>query len=475
MKVILLVQSILCILFVTSCANKQETITDDDREEKFEYSGIIPYDSCYWIYNPLVGNRKAGQINDIDSNFTTDSDTMESELLETSKQILKDYKIDFEKRYEGFSDRGSYFEREEDAVKGAKAYFTVLGNYLFSHGYKKISEDQFFQKLKYFFFYDHSNEGWIKELVLIDSLNVGCRTEIGYISLKYRLFIVDAIYNLPACVEIKGAEYLNDGIDPDLDEPINERMDMESFLKGELVLKKDTELDRVQYTHMFLFNDSKAAKIWLLNNYIKFFFDKIQFYDDDDDVNRKKLSYMIKQCTNEYGVISMKEDPDYHGPNKEILIRSGLSGRNHNMMKLIFEETDKAITEYEKDESVGLNIQAFEMLREYFWDRWAINGSVELCSDEIDLLCMFAKMEVSLNKKHCRSRRHGWFNQECASLSYSVLSDEVLEVAKKNNYYGIPNFDEVLKVIAWDREHDPQGSKFNESPFDYATLVTQNP
>ena len=206
MKVILLVQSILCILFVTSCANKQETITDDDREEKFEYSGIIPYDSCYWIYNPLVGNRKAGQINDIDSNFTTDSDTMESELLETSKQILKDYKIDFEKRYEGFSDRGSYFEREEDAVKGAKAYFTVLGNYLFSHGYKKISEDQFFQKLKYFFFYDHSNEGWIKELVLIDSLNVGCRTEIGYISLKYRLFIVNAIYNLTACVEINGAK-----------------------------------------------------------------------------------------------------------------------------------------------------------------------------------------------------------------------------------------------------------------------------
>lgn len=70
---------------------------------------------------------------------------------------------------------------------------------------------------------------------------------------------------------------------------------------------------------------------------------------------------------------------------------------------------------------------------------------------------------------------HGWFNQECASLSYSVLSDEVLEVAQKNNYYGIPNFDEVLKVIAWDREHDPQGSKFNDSPFDYATLVTQNP
>jgi len=58
MKVILLVQFILCILFVTSCTNKQETITDDGREEKFEYSGLIQYDSCYWIYNPLVGNGR---------------------------------------------------------------------------------------------------------------------------------------------------------------------------------------------------------------------------------------------------------------------------------------------------------------------------------------------------------------------------------------------------------------------------------
>lgn len=476
-----LIWTLLSLLFVTSCSNKQETITDDEREERFEYSGLIPYDSCYWIYNPLVGNGREGK--NIDNFFITETDTMESELLDTSKQILKDFKIKYEKKYESTDDKGSYFENKEDAVIGAKAFATFLGNYLFNHGYKKISEDEFRKRVKYFFFNDCSDEDRLKKIVLIDSLSPENDFEDKWhcMSLKYCIYLEEYIIHLGPNVNIKGAKFLNDGLDPDMGEPINPRIDMESFINGELVLGENAGsfiLDRVLYTHMFLFNESKAAKNWLFNNYINFFFYKISSYDDDDEVNRKKLSYMLKHCTNDYGVITMKMPPEYDGPNKEKLLEHGLAGRNHNMMKLIFDETDKAITEYEKDESVGLNIQAFEMISEYFWEKWATmqrEKSLESSPNEIETLCIFAKMEVSLNKKHCRSRRHGWFNQECASLSYSVLSDEVLEVAKKNNYYGIPNFDEVLKVIAWDREHDPQGSKFNDSPFDYATLVTQNP
>lgn len=468
-------------MFVTSCSNKQETITDDDQEDKFEYSGLIQYDSCYWIYNPLVGNSREEK--NIDNFFITETDTMESELLDKSKQILKDFKIKFEKKYEDTSDKGSYFENKEDAVIGAKAYVTVLGNYLFSHGYKKISEEQFRQRVKYIFFNDCHNEDWLNEVNLIDSLGSNYKDSWHCMSLKYRIYLEEYVNDLGKNVDIKGAKFINDGFDPDMGTPINPRIDRESFINGELVLEGEwtrisLNLDRVLYTHMYLFNDSKAAKNWLLTNLIDFFFDEIRTYDDDDEVNRKKLSYMLKHCTNDYGVITMKMPPEYEGPNKETLLEHGLAGRNHNMMKLIFDETDKAITEYEKDESVGLNIQAFEMISEYFWEKWATmqrEKSLESSPNEIETLCIFAKMEVSLNKKHCRSRRHGWFNQECASLSYSVLSDEVLEVAKKNNYYGIPNFDEVLKVIAWDREHDPQGSKFNDSPFDYATLVTQNP
>ena len=126
-----LIWTLLSLLFVTSCSNKQETITDDEREERFEYSGLIPYDSCYWIYNPLIENGREGK--NIDNFFITETDTMESELLDTSKQILKEFKIKYEKKYESTDDKGSYFENKEDAVIGAKAYVTVLGNYLFSH------------------------------------------------------------------------------------------------------------------------------------------------------------------------------------------------------------------------------------------------------------------------------------------------------------------------------------------------------
>lgn len=439
---------VILMLLVTGCVGKQDSSTAGERND-----------------DSLTGNGESEQINTNDNNYVLTSDTMEYKLLEASKQILKDLNIKYEKRYEGISDRGSYFENDEDAVNAAKAYMTVLGNYMYSHGYKKISKELFLQKVKYFYFNDSTDNSWLKKIVQIDSLSVGDQQYARSMSLKYCIYLEEHIYDIGGAVEIKGAKYLNDGIDPIFEEPINERMDMESFLNGELVLKKEygsMDLDRILNTHLFLFNDSKAAKNWLLNNYIDFFFYKIPHYDNDDEINKKKLLYMTKKCTNEYGIISM--EPDW--TDKSILISYGLLGRNQNMMKLLFEETDKAIMAYENDESVGLNIKAFETISEYFWKRWAVNGSIELCSDEIDILCLFAKMEVSLNKKHCKTKKNGWFNVDCASISYRLLSDEVLKIAKQHNYYDIPNFDEVLKVIEWDNEHD-----LDKKPFDYTTLL----
>lgn len=50
-----------------------------------------------------------------------------------------------------------------------------------------------------------------------------------------------------------------------------------------------------------------------------------------------------------------------------------------------------------------------------------------------------------------------------------MLNDKVMEFAKEENYFGIEGFDEVLKVVEWDRVHDPRGSNEYE-PFDYRTL-----
>lgn len=74
-----------------------------------------------------------------------------------------------------------------------------------------------------------------------------------------------------------------------------------------------------------------------------------------------------------------------------------------------------------------------------------------------------------LNKKHAKEECHGYFNVEGTSISYNLLNDKVMEFAKEENYFGIEGFDEVLKVVEWDREHDPRGSNEYE-PFDYRTL-----
>ena len=143
------------------------------------------------------------------------------------------------------------------------------------------------------------------------------------------------------------------------------------------------------------------------------------------------------------------------------------------MMNLVQEKTDSAIVAYEEDKSRKLDIKAFDMLAKYLfkYKDHKYNGSP--CNTNPDFVknaCNFAMMEVYLNKKHSHENKNGYFNIESSSLTYRLFNDELLNVAKKENYFNIESFDEVLKVIEWDKEHDPQGSN-DYYPFDYTTLV----
>ena len=163
---------VILMLLVTGCVGKQDSSTAGERND-----------------DSLTGNGESEQINTNDNNYVLTSDTMEYKLLEASKQILKDLNIKYEKRYEGISDRGSYFENDEDAVNAVKAYMTVLGNYMYSHGYKKISKELFLQKVKYFYFNDSTDNSWLKKIVQIDSLSVGDQQYARSMSLKYCIYL----------------------------------------------------------------------------------------------------------------------------------------------------------------------------------------------------------------------------------------------------------------------------------------------
>jgi hypothetical protein len=422
---------------------------------------VNSYDSAYWCYMPKIEKFT-------DSLTKIELDSMEMDTYQASKQVLKEIYINYWKRNEGNLDPApEYCADDEEYEKEMSAILNCIYHHLCTHGYKLIDEESFKNRIE--LFYSHKWDEYIRKRDFYESEPGGCMNIPNYVSSLQKRVVYHPYAN-PIRLKIKGEKWLNDGYDNDMGVSINERMDMESFLNGELEFDNQyIQLDKILYQHLFVFNNNKAAKNWLLGNCIKFFFDELTCYDDDDEINRRKLHYMIKKSTNEYDEISFGAD-EYR------LISRGLSGRNRNMMRLIFEETDKAMTMYENNKDEEFNKQAFELISEYLWIRWVEQKSISVKSymHELDLLCMFAKMEVSLNKKHSKDEKYGWFNMEHTSRSYAMLSDTLLEIAKKNNYYDIPNFDEVLKVIEWDNEHDVEGEHPDKVPFDYTTLLSKD-
>ena len=155
------------------------------------------------------------------------------------------------------------------------------------------------------------------------------------------------------------------------------------------------------------------------------------------------------------------------------LIEAGLKGSHRNMMRLIFDETDKAMTAYENG---GVwDMKAFDLVSDFFQIVWVKENDYSMKERLylLEQLCMFAKMEVSLNKKHCKTNNYGWFNNgDALSMTFQLLNDTLLNIAKQQNYYNIPNFDEVLEVYNWDANHSYKDK--SGILFDYTTLLKGN-
>lgn len=120
-----------------------------------------------------------------------------------------------------------------------------------------------------------------------------------------------------------------------------------------------------------------------------------------------------------------------------------------------------------------MDIKAFDLLYMYL-DKYRTEKIRRTKPSFVNLICLFAKMEIELNKKHANVETHGYFNFVCQSRASSLLDDELLQLAKKENYFNIESFDEVLRVIKWDNEsHDDSDSDYPAGclPFDYTTLL----
>lgn len=454
-------------LSVTACsiiADKKE-----NESTSISFTNSISYDSIYWSLDTV--NRNDFFVNNELPN-SIELDSMNSARLEANKQILKDIYIEYRKRNGDSEDpEPSYYRNADEFKITTSAFLNCLYYYLYSHGYKKIDESIFKQKLQIFYsknwngfykigdFFGYSDEN---KKITEDLYNVPsfvCELENSVVYSK--------LHENPIRVWIELDDEEGENEDAEIDEFGNTitHVNIESLEKGILNIDKDLmDLDKLLYEHLFVFNNNKAAKNWLICNRIEAFFFDFPYYDDEDEINRKKLKYMLNECTHGENVIVGRNDD---------LVYYSLVGHHNNMLKLIFEETDKAMTTYENGGKY--DTKAFDLMYDYFKILYVNNKddkkiAIKNQINQLEKLCVFLKMEVSLNKKHCKHNNFGWFNDSDAlSITFQCLNDSLLEVAKQHNYYNIPNFDEVLKVYKWDSENayrDKSGI-----PFDYTTLL----
>ena len=213
--------------------------------------------------------------------------------------------------------------------------------------------------------------------------------------------------------------------------------------------------------NLYIFNESKAAKVWLMTNNMDFF-NYINCWED-----REKKKKKLKKYLN-----SVPDDYETYDVNKDRSL-VGYLWQGQDIFNLVLEKTDSAIIAYEEDKSRKLDIKAFDLLFMYL-DKCRTLKHKRTDANFVKLICNFAKIEVSLNKKHANKEKHGYFNFVCQSRASSLFDKELLELAKKEHYFNIDSFDEVLKVIEWDKgDHHNSENTYPGGciPFDYSTLV----
>ena len=453
-------------LSIVGCTPTSNTNTNQENRNDDDYTEAIFYDSTYWCYDTLSGKEnKILAIEDMTTKIELDS--MGNDSLEASKQVLKDIYLAYWRRNRGNNDPDSrHYENFEEFKKETSAFLTYLYYYLYSHGYKKIDEELFKQRLQKFY-----KRNWSDFLEFGDFYGSDLQKDYLEEGISYPDFL--CVLNNRVIYRYILQEPLNymvcNGENTVMIEGNIEEYKDESEISSEPFQGEKFEfmmdLEKLLYEHLFIFNDNKAAKNWLLHNRMDFFFNDIVYYDEDNEINRKKLDYLIKKCTSESG--EMQAGREFY------LVEAGLKGWHNNMMRLIFDETDKAMTAYENG---GVwDVKAFDLVSDFFQIVWVKENDYSMKERLylLEQLCMFAKMEVSLNKKHCKTNNYGWFNNgDALSMTFQFLNDSLLTIAKKENYYNIPNFDEVLEVYNWDANHSYKDK--SGIPFDYTTLLKGN-
>lgn len=440
---------LLCILILCGCVDNSQIINarkDIDSSVKTEISDVRSdyEDGC--------------EIEILNYESNDSFSVMKNCLTKEEIQLVRDVERKFNKRLFENAEYAveEYTESLEDFQKYTSIALKAFNEVLKIHGYKMPEEVAFYKKIKDIYGEDYhdffKSTDFLSPVIDFESVNEDYHVLefASKLSLKYRMawfggYSNSRVFSFKKRILSKdtfGLEY--------------ERFDENS----DIVL----DIKNLKFNicaNLYIFNESKAAKVWLMTNNMDFF-NYINCWEDRE-VNEKKLKKYLNSVPDDYETYDVNKDRSL----------VGYLWQGQDIFNLVLEKTDSAIIAYEEDKSRKLDIKAFDLLFMYL-DKCRTLKHKRTDANFVKLICNFAKIEVSLNKKHANKEKHGYFNFVCQSRASSLFDKELLELAKKEHYFNIDSFDEVLKVIEWDKgDHHNFENTYPGGciPFDYSTLV----
>jgi hypothetical protein len=309
----------------------------------------------------------------------------------------------------------------------------ILKQYLKANHYKTVDSSTFNKRINEIFDIEKRKEKGEHEI--IDYPHFFCISSLYYenyskLSEQEKISIIknDGLQSGEYMVFARNYNFIIDPSD------ISEYFEPLAWWEGKLLpLKK--EFERHLHRNKYLFNDDPFSLVWLLKNDIEFLRDLVDYgYDKEPKINRAVLKniynwYTETQPRNEKKLNHLFADKDCNG---QLQIREGL-------LKYILETT----TVENNDLLTMLNDYCRKMI-------YTTPEESGFTQSEIFKIVAYTGYYVEAaydkNEIWARSYVENW-NQGSAFYNEIIGRGELWEEIKRNNYYGLSGFEDMIKAI----------------------------
>jgi len=213
-------------------------------------------------------------------------------------------------------------------------------------------------------------------------------------------------------------------------------------------------LDLLFHCNNYIIHSNKASLTWLLNNDQDFLTSLLKTFGYDKELRINEM--VIEDAYKEY-----KKNEHNLKYNYDAFENVLFTKNENDTLKINFGVLNSIEDMTTREDSQYLYM-FFKYLNSIKVDTIKTNLTKE---EKIQVFCHFAVVEIKLRKKYPALKGDAAFSYFSALL----CGTEYQEIAKKYNYWNIPNFDEIIQIEEWDYLIVNEGEE--KEPFDYNTLA----